>query len=89
MKIETTRQYDRAFDRLPVSVQDEVLKAIPSLTAAFGKPHAHFGLRKLGGRVYEFRVGLRLRIVFRHDADTLFLLLIGTDDEVRRFIRSL
>ena len=89
MKIETTRQYDRAFDRLPVSVQDEVLKAIPSLAAAFGKPHAHLGLRKLGGRVYEFRVGLKLRIVFRHDADTLFLLLIGTHDEVRRFIRSL
>jgi hypothetical protein len=37
----------------------------------------------------EFRVGLKLRIVFRHDADTLFLLLIGTHDEVRRFIRSL
>jgi hypothetical protein len=89
VKIETTRQYDRAFDRLTIAVQDEVLEAIPSLAAAFGKPHAHLGLRKLGGRVYEFRVGLKLRIVFRHDADTLFLLLIGTHDEVRRFIRSL
>ena len=89
MKIETTRQYDRVFDRLPEAVQEVVLKAIPLLVAAFGKPHAHLGLRKLGGRVYEFRVGLKLRIVFRHDDETLFLLLIGTHDEVRRFIRSL
>jgi mRNA-degrading endonuclease RelE of RelBE toxin-antitoxin system len=89
VKIETTRQFDRALDRLRVPVQDEVLKAIPSLAKAFGKPHAHLGLRKLGGRIYEFRVGLKLRIVFRHDDDTLYLLLIGTHDEVRRFIRSL
>jgi hypothetical protein len=89
VKIETTRQYDRAFDRLSAPIQEEVEKSIPPLAAAFGKPHTHLGLRKLGGRVYEFRVGLRLRIVFRHDGDTLFLLLIGTHDEVRRFIRSL
>lgn len=89
MKIATTRQYDRVFDRLQVSVQEEVLRAIPSLVKAFGKPHAHLGLRKIGGRIYEFRVGLKLRIVFRHDDDTLYLLLIGTHDEVRRFIRSL
>jgi mRNA-degrading endonuclease RelE of RelBE toxin-antitoxin system len=89
VKIETTRHYDRAFDHLSVPAQEKVLKAIPSITAAFGKPHGHLSLRKLGGRLYEFRVGLKLRIVFRQDDDTLFLLLIGTHDDVKRFIRSL
>ena len=89
MKIETTRRYDRKFESLSPFVQDQVLEAIPSLAASFGKPHAHLGLRKLAGRLYEFRVGLHLRIVFRHDRDTHYHLLIGTHDEVQRFIRSL
>ena len=89
MKIETTRQYDRGFESLPSSLQEHVIEAIPDLVAAFGKPHAHRGLRKLGGHLYEFRVGLGWRLVFRHDGDTLFFLLIGTHDDVRRFIRSL
>ena len=89
MKIETTRRYDRKFESLPVSIQNQVLEAIPPLVASFGKPQAHLGLRKLAGRLYEFRVGLHLRIVFRHDRDTLYLLLVGTHDEVKRAIRSL
>jgi hypothetical protein len=89
VKIETTRRYNRGFEALPLTIQDQVLEAIPSLADAFGKPHAHLGVRKLSGRLYEFRVGLRWRIVFRHEGDTLYFLLIGTHDEVRQFIRSL
>ena len=89
MKIETTRHYDRGFASLPASLQENVIEAIPDLVAAFGKPHTHRGLRKLGGHLYEFRVGLNWRIVFRHDGDTLYFLLIGTHDDVRRLIRSL
>jgi mRNA-degrading endonuclease RelE of RelBE toxin-antitoxin system len=89
VKIEVTRQFDRALDSLPVAEQRQVEAAIPRLAAAFGKPHDHLGVRKLGKHLYEFRVGLRLRVVFRHEPDTLYLLLVGTHDEVRRFIRSL
>jgi mRNA-degrading endonuclease RelE of RelBE toxin-antitoxin system len=89
MRIETTRQYRRSFDSLPPAIQKQVEDAIPALAVAFGKPHAHLGLRKLGKRLYEFRVGLQWRIVLRHEPDTLYLLLVGTHDEVRRFIRSL
>ena len=89
MRIETTRQFDRSFDSLPPKVQDLVADAIPFLAEAFGKPHAHLGLRKLAGRLYEYRVGLQWRIVFRHEPGALYLLLVGTHDEVRHFIRSL
>lgn len=88
MRIETTRQFSRSFDSLPPAIQSQIEDAIPALAKAFGKPHAHLGLRKLGKRLYEFRVGLQWRIVFRHEPDTLYLLLVGTHDEIRRFIRS-
>jgi mRNA-degrading endonuclease RelE of RelBE toxin-antitoxin system len=89
MRIETTRQYSRSFDSLPPGVQNQIEDAIPALAEAFGKPHAHLGLRKLGKQLYEFRVGLQWRIVFRHEPGALYLLLVGTHDEIRRFIRSL
>lgn len=89
MKIETTRHYDRAYESLPLLVQQRLDEAIPALAEAFGKPHAHLGVRKLGRSIYEFRVGLHRRVVFRHESDALFLLFIGTHDEVHRFIRSL
>lgn len=89
MRIETTRQYNRSFDSLPLVIQNQIEDAIPALAEAFGKPHAHLGLRKLGKRLYEFRVGLQWRVVFRHEPGTRYLLLVGTHDEIHRFIRSL
>lgn len=89
MRIEITAQFDRPLDDLPVHIQEKVEESIPALAASFGKPHAHLGIRKLGSRLYEYRVGLQWRIVFRHDPDTLYLLLIGTHDQVRCFIHNL
>jgi mRNA-degrading endonuclease RelE of RelBE toxin-antitoxin system len=89
LRIETTSHFDRALDTLPIPIQEQIETSISVLAESFGKPHAHRGVRKLGQRLYEFRVGLHLRIVFRHEPDTLYLLLIGTHDEVRRFIRNL
>jgi mRNA-degrading endonuclease RelE of RelBE toxin-antitoxin system len=87
VKIETTAQFERSLDALPLAIQEKVEEAIPTLAQSFGKPHAHLGIRKLGHRFYEYRIGLQLRIVFRHDPGALYLLLIGTHDEVRRLLR--
>ena len=45
------------------------------------------GLRHLGGRTYEFRAGLALRVVYVAERDELVLTLLGNHDEVRRFLR--
>ncbi len=56
MKIEVTRRFERTLELLPPTAQNQVEDAIPVLAAAFGKPHSHMGLRKIGDRLYEFRV---------------------------------
>ena len=89
MRYKTTPQFDRSFAALSDDEHAEIQEAIPGLVEAFGKPHEHLGLRKLRKHIYEYRVGLRLRIVFRHDADALSLLFVGNHDEVLRFLRSL
>ena len=69
---------------------DVVLKLI-ELGDAFGKPHAHSGLgiRKLRADLFECRVGLSLRILFRASPDALILRFIGSHDEVQKYLRTL
>ena len=68
---------------------DVVLKLL-ELGDAFGKPHAHSGLgiRKLRADLFECRVGLSLRILFRASPGALILRFIGSHDEVQKYLRT-
>lgn len=46
------------------------------------------GFKKIGQDKYEFRVNLRLRIVIRVEEDIYYLVLVGSHDEVRRYLRK-
>jgi hypothetical protein len=62
------------------------LQAIP---VSFGRPHLHSGLgiRQVRPGPHEARAGLRFRILFVRDGSRLIVRLLGTQDEVRRFLR--
>lgn len=53
-----------------------------------GKLPLGFGFKKIGEDKYEFRAGLRLRIVTRAESDTYYLVFIGSHDEVKRYLRK-
>jgi hypothetical protein len=67
-----------------------VLKLL-ELGDAFGNPHAHSGLgiRKLRDDLFECRVGLALRVLFRASPDAFFLRFIGSHNEVQNYLRTL
>lgn len=46
------------------------------------------GFKKIGHDKYEFRAGLRLRIVAKADSNTYYLVFVGSHDEVRRYLRK-
>lgn len=69
-----------------------VLDAILSLPAMLGQPHKHsgVGIRKLHrSGVWEARIGLGLRVVFTVTPGEIIVVMLGTHDEVQRFLRSL
>jgi len=45
------------------------------------------GFKKIGQDKYEFRVGLRLRVVAKAVGDTYYLVFVGSHDEVKRYLR--
>ncbi|MDO8539607.1 MAG: hypothetical protein Q7S40_04140 [Opitutaceae bacterium] len=76
---------------LPEDVEASALAELRALPDAFGRPHTHggAGIRQLRSGIYEARLGLHLRAVFTREDDALFVRMIGTHDDVQRYLRSL
>lgn len=65
-------------------------QAIGDLPESFGRPHAHTGLSisKLRPKLFEFRASLEVRLLFRDEADGLYIGFVGTHDEVQKVLKS-
>ncbi|MGA3284510.1 MAG: hypothetical protein ABSD57_08635 [Verrucomicrobiota bacterium] len=66
---------------------ESALQVIPD---CFGHPHAHSGIsiRRLRKNIFECRAGLKLRLLFRQNAGALEFFLVGSHDDVRRFLQG-
>jgi mRNA-degrading endonuclease RelE of RelBE toxin-antitoxin system len=67
---------------------EEALRLLPD---CFGHPHLHAGIsiRRIRKNVFECRAGLKVRLLFRVNAQTLEVFFVGNHDDVRRLIRNL
>ena len=75
---------------LPRNERADVVLKLLELADVFGQPHRHTGLgiRKLRGDLFECRVGLARRVLFRASADGLLIRFIGSHDEVQKYLRG-
>ena len=76
---------------LPQKERADVVLKLLELGETFGQPHQHagIGMRKLRADLFECRVGLALRVLFRASPDALIIRFIGTHDEVQRHLRGI
>jgi mRNA-degrading endonuclease YafQ of YafQ-DinJ toxin-antitoxin module len=80
----------------PKAERQQIGEAIRTVQENFGRPHQHsgIGIRDLapkGSRdhVYECRLTKAVRLVFTlEDDSTLYFHMMGTHDQVQRFLRS-
>ena len=89
-QIVTEERFERAYRQLSERDQFLVDNALRNFWSYLESRQAAVGLgiKHLGGRVYEFRAGLKLRIVYVITENQLILSLLGTHDEVIRFLKS-
>ncbi len=52
-----------------------------------GSAPVGLGFKKINHDKYEFRVGLRLRVIVKVAGDTYYLVLIGSHDGVKNYLR--
>ena len=81
--------FQRLYDRLSPTERERVKKALRLLQESFQSGHAPagLGLKKLGQGVYEFRAGLALRGIYVEEGPLVVLTLLGSHDDVRRFLK--
>jgi hypothetical protein len=68
------------------------LDALLDLEAVLANPACHrgLGLRKLHPTdLWEIRIGLALRVLFRLSRDEATFVFLGTHDDVKRFLKNL
>ncbi len=80
--------FDRARRKLSAAQASSLSGALARLEEAFGRPHLHTGLGiRPFGRYFEFRIGGQLRALFLADSGDLFLVIVGTHDELRHYLK--
>ena len=81
--------FERAYRRLSDAERPVVDAALQHFQRYLETRQASvgLGLKHLGGRTYELRAGLALRIVYVLTETEVVLALLGTHDEVRRFLK--
>jgi mRNA-degrading endonuclease YafQ of YafQ-DinJ toxin-antitoxin module len=92
MRLALTERFQRGVRALGQEQRARAFEAILALPLAMGSPHAHagIGLRKIhASGIWEARLGLGLRLVFGFRDQTLPLELVGSHDEVRRYLKGL
>ena len=92
MKVGLLRSFVASCGDLDRERRAAVFEAILGLEAAFRNPklHRRIGLRKLHpSGVWEIRIGLSLRALFTLESNEATFFLLGTHDQVKRFLKSL
>lgn len=91
MRYRRTTAFARLYRRLSQERRGAVDRAMTLLDAAFqsGRPVGGLGLKALRHGLWEIRCGLLDRVVFARTGDVAEFLVVGTHDEIRRFLKRL
>jgi hypothetical protein len=79
----------RAMKKLSASEQEAVKQRARRAAAILGHPHEHsgIGLRSFG-RYREFRVGLKVRVLFLIEGGDMHLVIVGSHDHIADYVRN-
>ena len=91
MKFVYKKTFLKQFDLYPAPIQNLILQADLQIKAYLEKqtaPHG-LGIKKIGPSTFEARVTDKIRIVWVQTGGIVYFALLGTHDEVRRFIKNI
>jgi len=54
-----------------------------------GRIFSRLGFKKIGYDIYEFRIDIRLRVIVKDEGDTLYMVLAGSHEDIKRYLKSI
>ena len=91
MKFEFKPSFDRSVKAFHDSEKNEIKALAIQLVEMLSRDreiHKGIGLKRLRGNFWEARKGLKTRILFRWDGESVEFVLAGNHDDVRRFLKT-
>lgn len=90
-RIATLPTFQRSLKRLSQIEKAQLEESLNQFKAFVyrGVAPAGLGFKKLDQDIYEFRAGLRLRVLVLAEGNIYYLALIGSHDEVSRYLRRI
>ncbi|MBI3312134.1 MAG: hypothetical protein HYZ88_01230 [Candidatus Omnitrophica bacterium] len=90
MQYGRTSSFDRTLRKLSSSDRSAVEQSIARLVHAFDANQLPegLGLKKLRKTTWEIRAGLAIRILFRLEGSFVVFVIVGTHDEIRRYLKQ-
>jgi mRNA-degrading endonuclease RelE of RelBE toxin-antitoxin system len=81
--------FERTAKKLPPREKDELSSSLNEFNNFLETGKAAFGfrLKKIGDEKYEFRVNIRLRVIVKTENNDFYLVLVGSHDDVRRYLK--
>ena len=58
-----------------------------NLFLLYGRAPFGFRFKKINHDKYEFRIDIRLRVIIKEEDDVYYLVLVGSHDQVRKYLR--
>lgn len=89
-KILVLSSFERSIKKLTPGEKSQLSESLELFNSFLVSGEFSYGFRfkKINHDKYEFRVNLRLRVIVKVDGDNYYLVLAGSHDEVKRYLRN-
>lgn len=89
-RLAVSSQFQKQFKKLTPGEQRRVRDTLKGFLVALqvGTISGGYGFKKINGDKYEIRVDLKTRIVMKAEGDVFVCHLLGSHDEVKRFLKT-
>lgn len=88
-KIFILPSFERSFKKLSPQDKELVARSLERFNwyVVTGKASVGLGFKKIDNDKYEFRADIRLRIIVKVEGDGYYLVLAGSHDDIKRYLR--
>ena len=82
--------FERSVKKLAAGDRKKLTEALEKFNhfLSTGELGAGLGFKKINHDKYEFRIDIRQRVVFKQGSDTIYLVLVGDHNEVKKYLRN-
>ncbi len=89
MRFEPLPSYERSLKKLAPGTKSKVKAAVNKYVDFFEGGHRPkgLGLKRLSRHIWEIRVDLKMRVMFRLEEDLVQWGLVGNHDDIKRFLK--